>query len=601
MAIRRELSWAFPDSDQQLSGFEIYVREASVPGQTLGESLGTRVGATAARERSFTVELEEGRYLGYVVPFYRDGSRGDALEAAAIEFIESGRDAAHAITSPPAAVGIAQVDATPQAKVVLDPPAKETSAPHLAQIVEGGADPLQGKVVAEQSVTPGGPMSPNASRQPGPSVSLEGAEGPTDMPATRAVWVRAVNSYGAAAATPRSRTLPIVPRPHHDAIAVCSIVGTTRSGISAPAASASWELDASDGIRLKGTGTGSSADASWTGSAGAFVEQQYSCAPYFQKATLEFDEIDIGADVLFVLECFDQVQRKTLVSPAWATMTGDAFMFPSAPGIDVAGREAHPTEGPYWAMRQLTAEGKPTQPLRACKWQYVIGTSSSVPHADADYRDYVQGETLKGRYVRVRLVLVEPTGFHQLICPKAIVTARVVMRRETWTGGDPEGVLTRPPGSLITDKNAATVHWKASGYGNTGWVKIADRATVAGRYHPVGPFLASGLTAATTGQVAGYGVTNLAIDFVAPWAGKLKAISAFFSAGLTAGQATIKMVRNGTAVTTLVLAQTTTAAQVTGEGDTFAAGDTIRVAVDTDVLFNATAGSLAVTLFLQFD
>lgn len=467
----RELSWSYPTEDPDVVSFEVYVRAVSTDAETPGEALGQYVGSVPAKERSHSVELSEGRWVGYVVPVFRDGSRGDGLEASAIDVVELGTTGA-AITDPPASIGIAQTDPTVQVRAIEEPPSIDEE-PHLVQIIEGGADPLQGKLVGEHATVPGGPMAPNASRQASPAHPMEGSEG-GDVPATRTVWARRVNPHGKAAATPRSRTVPIPPRPNHDAIPVLSIVGATTSNLLAgsPAAGGSWELDATDGIQLLALGVGSSAHASWTGLVGALVESTLGAAPYFQKATVESEEVDLGASVVFVLECYDEAQRKTLVSPAWATLYGYDVTYPSAPAVDRRGRAEHPEESPWWMSKHLTGEGKPTQPLRKCRWQYVVGASSTVPHDESDYIDYVPGQTIVGRYVRVRLLLVEPTGFHQVICPKAIATAKVLLRRET-TSASPEGVLTRGPGSLVTDKTSGRLWHKATGYGNTGWIALA--------------------------------------------------------------------------------------------------------------------------------
>src|SRR5204863_1728549 len=106
---------------------------------------------------------------------------------------------------------------------------------------------------------------------------------------------------------------------------------------------------------------------------------------------------------------------------------------------------------PLWMPREVYTDGSPRQPLRDGRWEFVIGTSSSVSHADGDYRAYVPGMILRGRYLRVRVVLYDPTGWHQVICPTASVTAQIVRTPVVVGTGSPESVVTRPPGMLYVD------------------------------------------------------------------------------------------------------------------------------------------------------
>ena len=492
---RKILSWTYPSEDPDVCEFEIYVRLA--PLGTEGAGLGTRLGSVPAKERDFVCELAEGRYVGYVVPVGKNGSRGSSIEADAIDFIETGRDTA--APPEPASVALDQVDVSATALVATDPPSIEDT-PHVLQVIEGGDTPMQGRLVAEHSVAPRGPLSPNASRQPARPIALDGSEH-DDIPATRDLHVRGVTPHGKGGDAV-TRSVNVTPRPNHDAIPVCSIIGSTQTNFSvtAPASSTSYEVVGGTGLRMRALTTGSSlSSALGTGSAGAIVDGAPGAQGFYQIGKVESDEVDLGAaDLLFVLECFGRFAREDLVASRWTGRTGDTFRFPSFPAADLLGRENHPQESAWWAMRHLTGEGHPTQPLRECKFQYVVGSSSPVAHAEGDWKDHVPGATLRGRYVRIRVVMVEPTGFHRVICQDVIVTAHVVMRRRTGSGS-PESAVAAGPGSLFTDKATGDLYHKATGYGNTGWSLMATAASAAGV--PAGAVLmyAPGMGAPPTG------------------------------------------------------------------------------------------------------
>jgi len=436
-----------------------------------GPVRGTRVATAPGHERYAEFTVPEGRYVYVIVPRSRSGVEGEPIDGIEGELVVSGREG---ITPPPAPTraGVGPVDLSQAARAIFEPP-RFSDHPHKMQVIEGGASPDQGKLIAEIDVAPGGPMVPDAARQATAPNILEGSTYP-DMATTRKLWLRTISAHGRPGGS-ISRTVPIVDRPNHHAILIGSIVGGTPTGISAPTATDAWELDASDGVRLRALDPVSGFPAGWTGSSGA-LSLQNSAAPYMQKATLEFDEKDLGAAIEFVLELYDEAQRKTSVSPVWATTLGDSMMVPSAPAYDLDGREEHPSEGPWWMARQITGEGKAIHPLRRMRWRYVAGNSTPVSHTELDYQDYIPGEILKARYVRVRLDLEEPTGWHQLISPRVFAIARALMIRRTGTA-TPEASVTAPPGSRFTDTSAGKDYVKTSGLGNTGWQEAGAAGT----------------------------------------------------------------------------------------------------------------------------
>lgn len=233
--------------------------------------------------------------------------------------------------------------------------------------------------------------------------------------------LRPVTREGKRGGTAASVEVPYLDLPNHTPTVLASIVGTTLVGITAAVNTDPWETDATDGARLKEIPQSSDltvANGWGTSGSGLFADNP-SGARYLIEGVITTDEIDLGAVKTFVLECYDEVQRKTAAG-ALATIESRRLEFPSAPHLDPA--TADTTIGPDWCFRFLQSDGKPLRPLPASFWEHRIGDTTPL---SGDWLPHVPGTRHRGRYVESRFTMSEPVGLHQLICPRAYMRAWV--------------------------------------------------------------------------------------------------------------------------------------------------------------------------------
>jgi hypothetical protein len=406
-----ELSWSTRWRSPGLAGFRIY-------GGGDVRDKGQRIKDVPAEDLSATVLVDEGWWTLRVVPFMKDGTElpWDDPAALVTKYVH-GRDVA---PPTPAHVAIGHVEPSMGVRVAMDVPDR-ADEPFVVQVIEGGAHPSLGKLVAEFEMSARGPLAPDASRLFTPEFAFDGSAGPT----TRTVHVRTLGVSGRPGGYV-TRSIQ-VPTRHTLAagVAIASVDGATYSGFAAPGSADAHEIVATDGLRLRKFPT---VGGSWTGfgtvAAGLF-QANHHVAPYVDNAKVETSEIDLGVNQAWVLDIYDEIQRKNDLTgwtgrPMWSLSQA----FPMFPGEAMEIRKSASINRLPWLMREIQVDGYPRQPLRDCKWQYVIGASSSVAHADSDYVDYVPGMWVKGRYVRLRLVLEEPLGLHRIVVPKIAAYAR---------------------------------------------------------------------------------------------------------------------------------------------------------------------------------
>lgn len=479
------VSWSYSPTPSTISAWRVYASESE-------DTRGVLVAEVDAAERSTEIEVGEGTFYVRVVGLYRDGTEAPWESATSRRLDVSGQETT---PSEPENAAVAAVD--PQsARVEVDPPAHADGDDTRIQVLElpaGETDPALGVIVAEQAETIAGPLAPRGVRQPGPLVAVEGSG--DLMPTTRRLAIRRVTPFGAA--SPATVVdVPVVDRPNHYTVVVASVSGTTLVGFASPASTDPWETDATDGVRLKQLPVVDDWDTDygypddWGGDSpltadGILRENRYFGA-YADFARLSLAATkDFGETVDFVLEAWHPVSRGS-VEGCVEDEVVDNWDFP----IDALGMKGDLTDvdaatrvsGAVGVFRDAMLDGTPMPLTRdAARLLYVVGTSSPLSTDPADRKPYVPGAVLRGRYLDVYLELREPSGMHQLIMPKCVINARVLMRR-TVSSGAPSHAA--PPGSIHVDESAQKVYVKTAGVGTSGHTEMATRpyvdAAVAG-------------------------------------------------------------------------------------------------------------------------
>jgi len=455
MSLRVDYSWSTNEVPLDLGEWRVY---ASSDRKAKGQLVATE----QADARSATWEAGESLIYVRVLGVKKDGTEEAWTDVEPDEVFVQGRDA---VVEPdaPATIEVAHVEPSLQGRVTLDPPTTADPA-SFVQVIQG-ADEFVGVLLAEQKVLPSGPIGPDGPpQQVSTSFPMEGYGG------TKSVTVRQMGAAG----RPGTGTARTVREPdempgHHE-VAIASWSGTTRVNFPAAAATDTFEYDATDGCRARTRPVVSSATggaAGWGTLASGILASSPLGGAYMRSMTVESDEVDLGSTLTFRLTISHTGGRKS----AAGAVTGrklETFKTPLIPAGSIDTRAA--VEGLAWFAREVRFDGKPRQPLRDFRWEYVVGTSSPVAHASSDYKPYVPGQLLRGRYVRVRLVATEPTGYHQLVVPTATIKA-LVQRRTPVSTATPEAAVVAPPGSHFVRTDGPPYHYvKATGTGNTGWV-----------------------------------------------------------------------------------------------------------------------------------
>lgn len=461
MSLSVSYSWSVDVAPDDLAEWVIYAA-------TERDAKGQEVARVPGGDRYATWVSDETLIFVRVLAVKRGGVEEpwDAVEPD--EVLVQGRDVAKE-PDPPASVAVGMVDLGQSGRVEVEPPTRG-DPPAFVQVIQG-ADADTGKLLAEHKVLPSGPIGTDgAPRQLSVPIPMEGSGG------TKSIVVRNMGTAG----RPSSDVVRTVREqddlPQFHEVAVCSWSGTTRVNIPAAGATDAHEFDATDGARARAKPTlaGATAAAGWgTLSSGLLASGEFHGA-YLRTMTVESDEVDLGATLTFRLTAVDAVGRKAAAGtsrPLYAT---------KVPLVPAARQDVRLLpEGPAWAARETRLNGKPRQPIRSWRWEYVVGTSSPVAHASSDYKPLTPGQLLNGRYVRVRLVVTDPTGQHRIVCPSASVKAHV-FRRTVVGAGSPESSVAAPPGSHYHRTDGPPHHYvKVTGVGNTGWLATNAGATVS--------------------------------------------------------------------------------------------------------------------------
>lgn len=402
-------SWDCPYPGATLEGWRVYA-------STAAGAKGVVVAEVGPEERHAAWECAEGLYYVRVLAVSKGGLEQSWRGVDPASLYATGRDGT---IGTPDDVAVGHVESSLMGRVAMEAPARHDE-PYYVQVIEG-ADAETGKLIQEVAVMPRGPLAPDASRQVSATFPMEG------LGATKSLVVRAVGMSGrpGGAVTRTVREPSSLARYH--VLDVASWTGTTLDGFAAAGATDAWEYDATDGLRLRAipaaSGLTSGASGWGTGAAGLFATMG-AIGPYLHRATIESDEIDLGSVLTFRLTIEDELQRKS--GTGALSKPSHWYKLPACPAArDEVRREPN---GNAWLMRETIATGAPRQPIRGYRWEYVIADAPAVPHGDGDYVPYMPGQFVSGQYVRVRLVIDEPTAMYQVICPSATITALVERR-----------------------------------------------------------------------------------------------------------------------------------------------------------------------------
>lgn len=210
--------------------------------------------------------------------------------------------------------------------------------------------------------------------------------------------------------------------PGHFSETLASLVGNVLTNVISPGTTEGWEVDATDGARLKRFPTGSGAlPAEWgQGNSGLLASQKFGQC-YCNEGVIRTDELDLGAERDVVLECFDQTRLKTATGEVPTKQGTNLAHFPWFPTADPE-RWRESAEGPQFLTRWIKGTGKPRRPIppRWRRWEIRYGTVSPLA---TDWMRYVPMIRIRARYVEARLTVRNPIGWHQLIVPKIYVRA----------------------------------------------------------------------------------------------------------------------------------------------------------------------------------
>lgn len=358
-------------------------------------SKGTVVGEAPITDQSATVYLDQGVWWLRVIGGYA-GCREEPWEQCrSLHHVKviGGRQ-----NTPPDLVNARAMPVDPNVgvRVVADPPGPGDVA-HRIQVIEGPSG-ARGKLLQELPAWPEGALFDGA-RTPTPVLPIEGA----GDAAGRTVVLRTISDGGIPGAD-QVLSLLVPERYPHVPVSLASVVGNVLNNFSTPSTPGPLDLDATYGVRLRRMPAVSDM-STWTkwGTVGAGVLAGMKFAPCAQLGYLQTPEIDLGADAVFVLECWDNLARQDAAG-AWADYpVGAMSWFGMYPEDDLARdlESRYPSVGPHWLMREIHTDGTPRQPNLLSRWEYDVSTSTiETP----DWKPYVPGQYIRGQYLMVRLV-----------------------------------------------------------------------------------------------------------------------------------------------------------------------------------------------------
>lgn len=387
---------------------------------------GFRVGTCGREDRVIRMALAEGPWFVRVLATFRDGTEEDWLGVIVRDvFVDPRRKA------PPAA-GNATV-ACPVAPggrglVIFDPIAGNR-IPSMVQVIQSPAgEPGTGKLIHVHRVHAGDVLDFRGRMAlpfdlPGSSIPNNSGADPLG---SRLLMLRAVSDGGRPADSWVEVTSPVPERPGFQGVTIAEVdaAAGTASGFPAVTSAHPYTLETGYGYVLSQVPSPDDA-AGWAakdwGNAdtGGILGDQPFSTPFVQVATIETDEIDLGAVKLFGLDIFDALQRKD-PEGMWADLSVDQLNdLPSDPAVnfehsDWADQEMASGPGSL-AVHVSADDGSPLHPLRHCYWEVRVSSVVDMEGEAVPYVPYVPGQMFSGRYVQARLYVREETGYFQVM------------------------------------------------------------------------------------------------------------------------------------------------------------------------------------------
>lgn len=419
-----DLGWTVKRSLRGVCGWHIYASRT----RTL---LGECVAEACTHERLKAIELEEGTWYCRVRAKFCNGTE-ESWKRCEVHTLHVRRGKRKPNRAPRDPGGGSSAPPM-HAHVELDPPATKDTRAWLQVVEAPTGAPLRGRVVAEIEQRPGDHLAPHA-RLAHPVAMPGSPHRPSSgtVPfATRKLHVRNVTLDGGAGDWTEFDA-PVMDRRDFETVVIATVNASAGTAVGFPAvpAGSTFELAAGDGYRQRKLLTMD--DAAWAdfGPMDSLVATPMASA-YWPEVTIPTDEIDLTDDAIFAIECVDQIARKTLTDAFTTTPMNMLAGLPMAPEQDEGEIETHAhTNNSRWWSSHHRMDGSPMQPLRFCRWEVRADTVTPIVAA---WRKYVPGLLLRGRYVQARMVLRDPTGWHQVVSGNVRVHALYPRRTEYGT------------------------------------------------------------------------------------------------------------------------------------------------------------------------
>lgn len=456
MPVRIDFEWDYLGQMVGIRGWHVYVAEAS-------DVKGVRVGCCVAPEpRKVAVILEEGSWFLRAVPVgSEDQEAGDWWNCPTLPVFAHGRTQT---PDAPARVAAAFSDPSLSVRVGIQPVNME-NVPGTVEVIAlpHGGHASQGKLLGAFPIERADLIDRDPTRALSALIPCEGS----GAGGSRIVSVRVLSDTGQPGASVET-TIAKPAAPDHHAIAIASITRSSGAAVAFPASSTSvgYEYGAGYGLRLKTLPT---FDAMTT----ALFDSLERIAPFVTNATILTSEVDLGAELTFVLEISDEIERAARYGAFEIEMMsamGSSGVL--SPTDDPVTRRT--VEDPSWIGRECFMDGTPRRPIRPenARWFYV---ATLIPGADAlatvpaNWVEYVPGAVVRGRYIVIGLLPREPCGMHQIVTGDVSVIARVA-RKTTVGAGTPESAVLGVPGDrFVRTDGPPYLYVKVTGLGNTGW------------------------------------------------------------------------------------------------------------------------------------
>lgn len=448
------LTWPGQIAEDGLSGWLVYASRGSRKAK--GEVKSKPIPPS---ERKAEILLDIGIWYVRVIAQFRDGSEEPWQQVTPRRFVVTGGGGE---LSEPTEALVANVDPQVSGGLTIAP-TDESEPPHFLEVIEHEDDyPTWGKVIAQAPARLDGPLLDTALA---PSIRFPVAD-PMHVPGSaanhnpaRTLSVRRVG-YGGQVSAPATQQVTLVDRLGYGEILIAEVdTGAgSQTGFPTPAATDAFEYDTVAGFRMRElpplSDTAFYADM---GTADAGTGKDQSVSPFLRVGVIPTDEVDLGADLVFQLECADRARRAHPSGTPAATRdaigeipVSTMYGIPTQPVAHEKWKDNPLAFGPYYLSRHVRGDGSPVHPLRRIRWEYRAATSITVSLDDdgVPWLPYVPGSWVRGRYVQARLTLEDETGWFQVISGdivvKALVPERMAYGVLSWTGS------TAHPGMTVT-------------------------------------------------------------------------------------------------------------------------------------------------------